>query len=140
MGKRGRPLIFFPPDVLAMFGKVPDRVIAAKMGIHPMTVASRRRKAGIAPHEPDRSMVEAPNRKNDPLLGLVHDSALAAHRGVSRQAITARRAARGIQRSVSAVVLAEMLIEVHQSAKVMGDGTVSLPADLYERIGDIISR
>lgn len=136
--KRGRPAVVFAPEVLAILGTMPDYQIAARMNVCPQTVSKKRREHGIAPYQPDRTMVDF--TKPEPLLGLVTDAALARHRGVTRQAITARRAARGITRSTSPVVLAELLIQVHESAKVNGDGTVSIPADLYERIGDFVIR
>jgi hypothetical protein len=69
---------------------------------------------------------------------VVSDADLARARGVSRQAITARRTSRGIKAGGDGVVLGSLLLEVHDKGEVMGDGRVSIPADLYERIGDLL--
>jgi hypothetical protein len=138
MVKRGRPTIVFPPEALALFGKVPDAVIAGMVGCHTMTVAARRRSMNIPSFTKGPEPYVSPLRKEDPLLGVVSDTDLARARGVSRQAITARRTARGIKAGGDGVVLGSLLLEVHDKGEVLGDGRVSIPADLYERIGDLL--
>jgi hypothetical protein len=87
-GKRTR----WTPEVIALLGTVSDVELAARLGIHFVTVAKVRYRHGIKPHQPQQKWTA----EHVAMLGQMPDAEVARRTGRSKWAVTAARRKRGI--------------------------------------------
>ena len=84
-----------PKRIIALLGKMPDRALAAKAGVHPGTIFHERRRRGIAAFQQMSPPVEwTPAMIRE--LGTGTDREVAAELGIGIQAVTRKRQLLGI--------------------------------------------
>lgn len=84
-----------PKDVQRLLGKVSDRALADRVGVHWTTVSKERRRRGIKPFRAARPAFEWTDRALA-LLGTASDAAVAAELGLSTQMVFTKRRLLGI--------------------------------------------
>ena len=87
-GKRTR----WTPEAIALLGIVSDVELAARLGIHFVTVAKVRYRHGIKPHQRQQKW----SAEHVAMLGQMPDAEVARRTGRSKWAVTAARRERGI--------------------------------------------
>lgn len=85
----------WPKRLIRLLGKVPDRVLAERAGLHFGTVQHERRRRGIPPYRPQRPDIEWTDEMVA-LLGTDTDPNVAAELGIPKSSVRYKRTKLGI--------------------------------------------